>query len=73
MTTLLTRVQIVEQIPELKNGRNFWYWAMKAKADPVDKRHNGGNITYLYSVDSVERIKVALQQGDENDENGKIV
>ena len=60
MDKLLTRMEIVKKIPALKAGKNFWYWAMKAKVDPVDERRDGSNITYLYSYDAVEKIKAAL-------------
>jgi len=61
MDNLLRRTEIIDEIAELKNGsKNFWYWAMKAKVEPVKEIREGGNITYLYSPDAVEKIKAAL-------------
>lgn len=60
MPRLLTRVEIIVKIPELKTGKNFWYWAMKAKVDYIDKKAEGGNVTYYYSPEAVDKIKAVL-------------
>jgi hypothetical protein len=61
MGKLLTRTEIIAQIAELRAGKNFWYWAMKAKVDPAEKKIKGGNVTYFYPLDAVEKIKAALK------------
>lgn len=60
----LTRAQIEAKIPELEK-RNFWYWTMKAGVKKSGIKSRGGNNTYLYSLNAIDKIKKALNEARE--------
>jgi hypothetical protein len=63
----LTRAQILKKIPNLKPG-SFDNYRLRAGIAILEKRPNKRNpnlMEFLYSHDSVERIKAAMPNGGE--------